>query len=290
MRRLRDDAPPRARVDQVLPAAALLPATGRPGFAIVETRGGPAAAVHTAIGPDTAVCPDCLADMFDPANRRWRYAFTNCTNCGPRYTITRALPYDRAMTSMAGFAMCPACSAEYRRPLDRRFHAEPNACPVCGPRLRLLDAAGAAVGGRRPRGRRAAAHRARRDRRRQGPGRLPPRLRCAQRRRRGHAALRASRARHKPLAVMVANVASGAALAEDRRGRGGSAAEPPSARSCCCARAPRTDALLPGVAPGLAWLGLMLPYTPLAGAAVPRSGRAPGRHRLAGSRRSRWPW
>ncbi|HSQ71987.1 MAG TPA: acylphosphatase, partial [Rubrivivax sp.] len=107
-RRLRTDAPPRARVDEVLPDTATLPATGRPGFAIVETRGGPAATVRTAIGPDTAVCADCLADMFDPAGRRWRYAFTNCTNCGPRYTITRALPYDRAMTSMAAFAMCPA--------------------------------------------------------------------------------------------------------------------------------------------------------------------------------------
>ncbi|MBK9681812.1 MAG: carbamoyltransferase HypF [Betaproteobacteria bacterium] len=261
LRRLRDDAPPRARVDQVLPAPTLLPASGRPGFAIVETRGGPAATVHTAIGPDSAVCPDCLADMFDPANRRWRYAFTNCTNCGPRYTITRALPYDRAMTSMASFAMCPACAAEYASPLDRRFHAEPNACPACGPTLSLLDAAGAAVADIDPVA--GALQRIGRGEIVAVKGLGGFHLVCDARNASAVATLRSRKGREaKPLAVMVANVASGAALAEI------GAAEADLALSAerpivLLRKSARTDALLPGVAPGLAWLGLMLPCTPL---------------------------
>jgi hydrogenase maturation protein HypF len=94
------------------------------------------------IPADLATCPDCLADIEDPANRRHRYAFTNCTNCGPRFTITHDVPYDRPATSMAAFAMCPDCQREYETVADRRFHAQPNACPACGPQLRVLSSHG----------------------------------------------------------------------------------------------------------------------------------------------------
>jgi hydrogenase maturation protein HypF len=114
--------------------------TGAERFEIVESvRTGPADA---AVAPDVATCADCLRELFDPADRRYRYPFVNCTNCGPRFTIVRDVPYDRALTTMAGFRMCAACQAEYDDPHDRRFHAEANACEVCGPRLRLLGASG----------------------------------------------------------------------------------------------------------------------------------------------------
>ncbi len=111
------------------------------GFEIAPSLG--AEKRRLAIPPDIATCDQCLAEVFDPSNRRYRYAFTNCTNCGPRFTIVRDVPYDRPATSMAGFPMCPACRQEYTTVTDRRFHAQPNACPACGPSLRLVGAAGA---------------------------------------------------------------------------------------------------------------------------------------------------
>ncbi|MBN1670644.1 MAG: carbamoyltransferase HypF [Kiritimatiellae bacterium] len=104
-------------------------------------------AAHVAIPADVAACPECLADVYDPANRRYGYPFTTCTRCGPRYTVVRAMPYDRARTTLARFPLCPVCRAEYDNPADRRFHAESIACPVCGPRIALLDAGGRPVEG-----------------------------------------------------------------------------------------------------------------------------------------------
>jgi hydrogenase maturation protein HypF len=136
--RLAPEAPPLAHVDHV--ALEPVAATGEHGFAIRESpRGGEPRA---AVTPDSTTCDDCLRELFDPADRRFRYPFVNCTNCGPRFTIVRGVPYDRPLTTMAGFTMCPACQAEYDDPADRRFHAQPNACPDCGPSLRLLDSNG----------------------------------------------------------------------------------------------------------------------------------------------------
>ncbi|MHB1928958.1 MAG: acylphosphatase, partial [Acidimicrobiales bacterium] len=129
--RLVSDAPPLARIRAV--AADDLPSAGRSGFVIAASRN--AGRPRTHVPPDVAVCDDCLAELWDPADRRHRYPFVNCTNCGPRFTITVRLPYDRPNTTMAGFAMCADCAREYHDPADRRFHAQPVACPACGPRL-----------------------------------------------------------------------------------------------------------------------------------------------------------
>ncbi|HMR66950.1 MAG TPA: carbamoyltransferase HypF, partial [Anaerolineae bacterium] len=129
--RLVSEAPPLARIEAV--TAAEIPRRGEPDFTIVHSQSE--AAANTLISPDLTTCDDCLRELFDPADRRYRYPFTNCTNCGPRFTIIRDIPYDRPLTTMASFTMCPACQAEYDDPRNRRFHAQPNACPECGPQL-----------------------------------------------------------------------------------------------------------------------------------------------------------
>lgn len=129
------EAPPLARITGV--NVLDLPCNGDREFQILASRRGEA--VHTLISPDVATCDDCVREMLDPKDRRYRYPFINCTNCGPRFTIVRDIPYDRPRTSMAVFPMCPACQAEYDDPLNRRFHAQPNACGDCGPRLELWD-------------------------------------------------------------------------------------------------------------------------------------------------------
>ncbi|AJF63250.1 carbamoyltransferase HypF [Streptomyces vietnamensis] len=132
--RLAPDAPPLARVESV--ETAEVTASGGSGFTIVPSRRG--GAVRTLVPPDTATCEDCLAELADPADRRYLHPFITCTNCGPRFTIVTGLPYDRVHTTMAAFPMCPDCAREYEDPADRRFHAQPVACPRCGPRLRLV--------------------------------------------------------------------------------------------------------------------------------------------------------
>jgi hydrogenase maturation protein HypF len=129
------EAPPRAYIAALDDEAVV--GEGATAFVILESAADPAA--YQLVSPDIATCDDCRAELLDPADRRHRYPFTNCTNCGPRFTIIEDLPYDRERTTMRAFPMCPACRREYTDPTDRRFHAEPNACPVCGPQVTLLD-------------------------------------------------------------------------------------------------------------------------------------------------------
>jgi hydrogenase maturation protein HypF len=139
--RLTAEAPPLAVVERV--SAEPMHPTGEDGFRITPSeRVGEAAAL---VSSDVAPCDDCLAELFDPADRRYRYPFLNCTNCGPRFTIVCGVPYDRALTTMAAFEMCAECHAEYGDPGSRRFHAQPNACPDCGPTARMIDASGETI-------------------------------------------------------------------------------------------------------------------------------------------------
>ena len=136
--RLAAEVPPLARIDD-LSVSGLAEIDAPAGFRIIESGGGK---VRTHIVPDAASCPECIRETRDPGDRRFGYAFTNCTHCGPRFSIIRAIPYDRDKTSMAPFPLCPRCRTEYEDPADRRFHAQPNACPVCGPRLELTHGTG----------------------------------------------------------------------------------------------------------------------------------------------------
>ncbi len=146
LQRVRNEHPPLASISR-FEEADLAP-LGETEFVIRQSDAGLQKTAQ--ISPDTYVCPDCLSELFDPADRRYRYPFINCTNCGPRYTIVTGIPYDRPQTTMAPFAMCPACLSEYQNPASRRFHAQPNACPACGPRLTLKNRSGKTVAGLDP--------------------------------------------------------------------------------------------------------------------------------------------
>ena len=135
VRKLHVEAPPLAHIEEV--TVATLEPAGDSSFVIRESVEEPGRLVP--VSPDVSTCDDCMRDFRTPSNRRYGYPFTNCTNCGPRYTITRQIPYDRPLTTMACFRMCERCIAEYENPADRRFHAQPNACPNCGPALALVS-------------------------------------------------------------------------------------------------------------------------------------------------------
>jgi hydrogenase maturation protein HypF len=253
--RLRSEAPPLSRIDAIHLSDAVV--AGHCDFVIAESGSGRLA---TAIGPDTGLCAECLAELFDPTNRRWRHAFITCTHCGPRYTVTRRLPYDRPQTSLAPFAFCAECAREYGEPAERRFHAETTCCPACGPRLELLDVGGRTIEGDAI----AGALRLLRE------GAIVAvkglggfHLVCDARNAAAVARLRERKAREeKPFAIMAANAASVAPMAEigaDERAVLESSERP----VVLLRKRAGADAALPGIAPGLAWLGVMLPCTPI---------------------------
>jgi hydrogenase maturation protein HypF len=249
------DAPPLARIERITTAA--MPPDGTASFAIAPSEAG--SERRTLVSADTATCADCLAELADPGDRRFGYPFINCTNCGPRFTIVRDVPYDRPRTTMAPFTMCERCAAEYHDPADRRFHAQPTCCPACGPALSLLGAAGAALPGQ-PLA--AAADLLRQGRVVAVKGLGGYHLAVDAASETAAAALRARKHREdKPFAVLVAGLAAARQLCE---------VDETAARLLASGRRPIV--LLPrlpggelaaAVAPGNRQLGLMLPYTPL---------------------------
>jgi len=237
-----EEAPPLARIASMTTAPVEL--VGETEFRIVESRKGGRSAL---IPPDIATCDDCLRELFDPADRRYRYPFLNCTRCGPRFTIVRSVPYDRASTTMDAFPMCPDCRREYDDPADRRFHAEPTCCPTCGPRLSMpleqavaLLAEGAIVAVKGLGGYHLACDATNED--------AVARLRTRKRR------------EEKPFALMTAAPEELAVVSTAERALLESPGRPivllPRLATPC-------HLVAESVAPGSPWLGIMLPYTPL---------------------------
>jgi hydrogenase maturation protein HypF len=237
---LRDEAPDLARVEAL--SVEPLTASGQGEFEIVPSSATGSSAL---IPPDVATCDECLRELFDPADRRYRYPFVNCTRCGPRFTIVRSVPYDRANTTMAGFPMCADCRREYEDPADRRFHAEPTCCHVCGPQLSLpvedavvllREGAILAVKGL------GGYH-----------------LACDARNEPAVARLRACKVREdKPFAILSAEPEGLARISPEEL-----ALLRCRARPIVLVRRRDDAPVAPSVAPSTPWLGLMLPYTPL---------------------------
>ena len=256
VRALSTDAPPLASVERI--ATSPLPPDGSATFAIAPSQAtGPR---RTLISPDMATCADCLAELADPADRRYRYPFINCTNCGPRFTIVTGIPYDRPQTTMAGFAMCAACAREYHDPADRRFHAQPACCPACGPRLRLTARDGSELPAPDPL--RQAAELLARGMVLAVKGLGGYHLAADATSGRATAALRSRKHREdKPFAVMAASLDDARALVTVDDVAAGLLTGPRRPVVLLPAR-PGTG-VAPAVAPGNRQLGVMLPYTPL---------------------------
>ncbi len=243
-RRLEADAPPLARIDSL--EGDTIEALGASGFEIRQSAKGDQA--RTMVTPDMATCDACLGDIFDPTNHRHLYAFTNCTHCGPRYTITHQLPYDRSETSMAPFQMCPSCQTEYEDPADRRFHAQPNACPDCGPKLSMDPKE---IAARLTAGEIIAI---------KGLGGFH--LAVDARNESAVARLRVRKQRDgKPFAIMVAGLASAQRLADISPEEAETLKDRRRPIVICEARA--DHGLARSVTNGLPTLGLMLPYAPV---------------------------
>jgi hydrogenase maturation protein HypF len=253
---LRSDLPPLARIDRLEVRA--LELRGDREFVIVHS--SDPAAGRAIVPPDVATCGACLGEMNDPADRRHRYPFINCTDCGPRYTIVRNLPYDRARTTMAVFTLCPECRAEYEDPASRRFHAEPVACAACGPRIRFQEGSGSVLQEEAALLAAAAALRQGRIVAVKGIGGYHLAVDATQPE--AVERLRARKGRpHKPLALMVRTLEDARALVHLEPGAEAALCSP--ARPIVLAPAVPGIAVAPGVAPGLDELGVMLAYAPL---------------------------
>ena len=259
---LTQEAPPLAR--PVIAARAVAERQALDSFAIEASRDDQPARVH--VPPDYFACDDCLRELRDPGNRRYRYPFINCTQCGPRYTLIRQLPYDRPNTTMAGFTLCPACRREYADPLDRRFHAEPVACPTCGPALQFIAPGGIDVRGNEAALAQAvAALRAGRIVAVKGIGGYH--LMCDARNDIAVSRLRAKKPRpHKPLAVMFpvrgADGLDAVRAAAELTPEHERALRDP-VRPIVLAGKKTLAPLSARIAPGLKEIGVMLPYSPL---------------------------
>ncbi len=274
---LRKGPPPQARIDTI--RTRILPPVGAERFTIEETRGR--AGILALIPPDTAICPACRREIEDPKDRRYRYPLTVCTQCGPRYTVTRGLPYDRARTSLATFPLCEACRREYHDPADRRFHAEPIACPQCGPSVRIVDSRGRPVAPGDPLREAAAWLRGGKIVALKGLGGFHLAVDALNEEAVGN--LRSRKARpDKPFAVMCRSLeeARTLALLDAQEARALLSPESP----IVLLRKHPGCRVAPSVAPGLDLLGIMLPYTPLhhllmretRGPLVMTSGNRPG--------------
>ncbi len=250
--------PPLALVGTV--TTGVVPVEGDEGFSIIAS--GARGRATAPVSIDTAACAACLAEVDDPADRRHRYPFTNCTDCGPRYTIVRSVPYDRPATTMAGFAMCAACRTEYDDPTDRRFHAQPNACPECGPRLSWTPIQGAGERCQADGAMRAAVAALRAGWIVAVKGIGGFHLAVDAGNEAAVAELRRRKARDdKPFAVMVPDLTAARTLCQLSDAAVDGLASP--GRPIVLAPRLEGAAVAPGVAPGLADLGVLLEYSPL---------------------------